>query len=106
MPNIKYPLALINRAAELTGKTKDTVRRWAKQGLNLSDDEAVLAWTQTKGHNPNPARIKLKFEALSAKPKPEPKPEPEIIDIKLIDRLPPPGDEGAAAALKRLQGLE
>lgn len=91
MPIKKYPQLLVSRAAKLTGKTKNTIRRWAKAGINLADDEQLLSWNKERGHNSG--------VTLPRKPH-------KSFHLKILDRVPGPGEEGAAAALKRLQGLE
>ena len=85
MPAKKYPLPLINRTPQLTSKTPDTIRRWAKAGCNISDDDEVLAWTKEKGHN----KSKRKIKPSDLKPKlTAPTEKPETLDLKMLDRLP------------------
>ena len=112
----KYPTVLVQRASKLTGKSTRQVRRWAKQGCNLHDDISVLSFNEFRG--PPPANFQPNFAqaikavaeitppAIATTPKAPPKEPAETFDLKLLDRLPAPGEEGAAAALKRLQGLE
>ena len=112
----KYPTVLVQRASKLTGKSTRQVRRWAKQGCNLHDDISVLSFNEFRG--PPPANFQPNFAqaikavaeitpaAAATNPKEQRSEPPETFDLKLLDRLPAPGDEGAAAALKRLQGLE
>ena len=103
MPAKKYPLELIQRASQITGKTEDTIRRWAKAGCNIYDEFEVLAWSEAKGHAP---KIKPTPPPVAKPPAAPPKRQLSAAELDLLDRLPAPGDEGAAAALKRLQGLE
>jgi hypothetical protein len=98
----KYPKNLVDRACKITGKASRTIRRWAKQGLDLGNLDQVLAWSEQKEHKieeiASPAELEaVKTEQDDARP---------AVDLKILDRLPAPGEEGAAAALKRLQGLE
>ena len=103
MPAKKYPLELIQRASQITGKTEDTIRRWAKSGLNLFNESEVLAWNKKKGNLRTPEKI------INVTPKTETKPprrKPNSAELAILDSLPAPTEEGAAAALKRLHGLE
>jgi hypothetical protein len=103
MPAKKYPLPLIKRASQITGKTEDTIRRWAKAGCNISDDNEVLSWSEAKGHAPKNVRP---ISPDDLKPTAPPRKQPKAAELAILDSLPAPKEEGAAAALKRLQGLE
>ena len=104
MPVKKYAQPLVDRACKLTGKKPDTIRRWAKKGLNLSDDLSIIAWNEEHGHS-NDKKQTVSPDELKP-PAAPPKRQLSAAELDILDRLPAPGDEGAAAALKRLQGLE
>jgi len=97
----KYPRHLVERACDLTGKSKRTIQLWAQRGLDLADADEVLAWAE-KVRDIVP-ETKAKLESAQNDEQGSTKGE---FDLKMLDRLPAPGEEGAAAALKRLQGLE
>ena len=96
----KYPRHLVERACDLTGRSKRTIQLWAKRGLDLADADDVLAWAE-KIRDIVPEAM-AKFEAHQNAQESS----SDVFDLKILDRLPAPGEEGAAAALKRLQGLE
>jgi len=101
MPRDKYGYFKVRHAAEITGKTRTTIRRWAKAGLDLANDAEILAWNEKKGNQRNPVNLTT--------PHPHVRPSRKRrngFDLKVLDKLPDPSDEGAPAALKRLQGLE
>jgi hypothetical protein len=101
MGRAKYGFFHIRRACEITGKTASTIRRWAKEGLNLTDDAEIVSWNTRKGNQrkkidtPTPPGGNAALGTQADAPWQE-----------LLDSLPAPNAEGAAAALQRLQQLE
>jgi hypothetical protein len=87
LPKKRYLQPLLHRAVKLTGKHPDTIRRWAKSGLNLSDTAAVLEWNKTHRNR------------RSGKPA-------KRLSLNILNKLPAPDERGAVGALARLQRLE
>jgi hypothetical protein len=78
-----------------------TVRRWHNEGCNIFDAGELTRWREAKIENRRHKRGDLE-SALNG----HRRDSAGILNLELIEKLPPPSGEGAAAALKRLQGLE
>jgi hypothetical protein len=95
----------IKRVAYETGKTTNTIRRWAKQGCDLNNPASINVFLQGNKlrQNPNTIRKPKKDNPPPAGvPAIEPEPEPDLNTIE----LGPIGKRGAAAALARLEEIE
>jgi hypothetical protein len=91
MPKRRYLQGAVRRAANLTGKHPDTIRRWAKAGLDLSDVGAVLELSNDRGH------FRHKRHSVRVR---------NGLSLDILGKLPAPDERGAVGALKRLQRLE
>jgi hypothetical protein len=94
----------IEQIAGTLGVSLQTVRNWKTEGCNIYDPDAVFSWRQKKLENRG-RRGALKAdldEALNG----HRQDSAGMLNLEVIEKLPPPTGEGAAAALKRLQGLE
>jgi|SRR5882672_6430301 len=80
----KYPLPLIKRASQITGKTEDTIRRWAKAGCNISYDNEVLSWSEAKGHAPKNVRP---ISPDDLKPTAPPRKQPKAAELAILDKF-------------------
>src|SRR5258708_35998918 len=103
MPAKKYPLPLIKRASQITGKTEDTIRRWAKAGCNISDDNEVVSWSEAKGHVPKNVRPISPDDLSPASP---PRKQPKAAELAILHSLLAPNEGDAAAGRMPLQRLE
>jgi hypothetical protein len=77
---VKEPKNLVDRACKITGKAGRTIRRWAKQGLDLGNLDQVLAWSEQKEHKieeiASPAELEaVKTEQDNARP---------AVDLKIL----------------------
>jgi hypothetical protein len=93
----------IDSVMNLFGVSKTTVQKWRSQGCDISDPGEVLAFRDEKIRNRRAGKpVKTAEEALNGKRQDQ----AGMLNFDLIQNLPSPAGEGAAAALKRLQGLE
>lgn len=84
-------------AAQIVGKSPRTIRRWVKAGLDISDREALMAYSNQMDLNAKGETHARSLERLSG--------NQTQAEVNLAD-LPEAGEPGAAKALKRLETLE
>ena len=87
----------VKEICQLTGKSKSTVYRWLAEGLQPVDEKAVLAWKEQKETEARGAAKDTSESLQNA---------PGKADTFDPAHLPPPGQPGAGACLKRLQENE
>jgi len=83
-------------SAALVRRDERTLRRWAKK-IDITDPEQLLAYAKTMDARSKGRTKTLALARLS---------DSETIPSDSLAELPPPGETGAAAALKRLEALE
>lgn len=98
--------ARINLVAATIKKHPRTVRQWHNEGCNLDDFEEIVHWQRTKAKNARGNRGITAATDLDSAMNGHRRDRAGMLNLEILDKLPPPVGEGAAAALKRLQGLE
>jgi|SRR5271165_32832 len=78
-----------------------TVRRWYNEGCDIFNANELTRWREIKFQN----RLH-KFTDLDSALNGHRKDSAGMLNLEMLEKLPKPTGEGAAAALKRLQGLE
>ena len=96
--------ARINEVAVAIKRSPSTVRNWWREGCDIEDMGTVLHWQECKkkarhGKRPGPKDMETALNGHR-------RDRAGMLNLEILDKLPPPVGEGAAAALKRLQGLE
>jgi len=94
----------IAAVANTFGVATSTVRRWHDEGCNISDPGELVSWRQQKAANR--ARGATIAKDLDDALNGHRRDSAGMLNLEIIEKLPSPTGEGAAAALKRLQGLE
>lgn len=92
----------IKLVAFQTGKTTNTIRRWAKQGCDLNSPASINEYLLGNKLRQNPNTIRKPKAQAPGQPAAEAEPEPDLNQIELA----PVGKRGAAAALQRLEAIE
>lgn len=87
----------LSAAAKRIGVHERTLRRWIKDGCDINNPESVAEFEAIKAKYAPKKFLKDAAPFISANPG-----DPDEIP----DVLPPPDEQGAAAALKRLQEVE
>lgn len=95
----------IEGIASTFGVSMQTVRNWKTEGCNIFDADAVISWRTQKLENRG-RRGALKADNLDDALNGHRRDEAGMLNLEILEKLPTPTGEGAAAALKRLQGLE
>jgi hypothetical protein len=85
-----------------TGRSIRTLRRWKQQGVNLDDSSAVMSYAKEQDLKGLGASRNRALKRMTKTPSPS---SGEHAETSFAN-LPSAYDEGAAAALKRLQGFE
>jgi hypothetical protein len=98
----------IEAVAAAFNKSTKTIAGWANQGCNIFDPDEVAHWRDVKAKNARNGRnaIQSHGESEEAALNGHRRDTAGMLNMEILDKLPPPTGEGAAAALKRLQGLE
>jgi len=91
----------IDAYAAAFGLAQSTIRRWHNEGCDLFDATQVSQWRETKIKNRKHA-----YNDLNSALNGHRKDSAGMLNMEILDKLPQPTGEGAAAALRRLQGLE
>jgi hypothetical protein len=94
----------IEGIAATFGVSLQTVRNWKTEGCNIFDPDAVISWRRTKLENRGrrgAQKIDLHIVENGNR-----RDGAGMLHSEILEKLPSPAGEGAAAALKRLQGLE
>ena len=108
MPRKRDPIwERIDIVAKAIDRSPRTVKQWHDEGCDLSSIDEVLHWQKVKAKNArgNKGHISAAPDLDSAL-NGHRKDRAGMLNLEILDKLPPPVGEGAAAALKRLQGLE
>jgi hypothetical protein len=92
----------INAIANAFGVANSTARRWHDEGCDVFDPGKIVAWRQQKIQNRHPRKKGEFDQALNG----HRRDSAGMLNLEVLKKLPSPAGEGAAAALKRLQGLE
>src|SRR5215469_4068614 len=95
----------VDSVANIFNVSRRTVQKWRQEGCNIFNSDEVFEFHRRKNENLRAKKIvavKTEEEALNGKRQDQ----AGMLNFDLIQNLPPPAGEGAAAALKRLQGLE
>jgi len=97
----------IDSVANLFGVNARTVKKWQDAGCDITDPGEILAFrteqaSKKRGGKGSIKPVETAEQALNGKRLDQ----AGMLNFDLIQNLPPPAGEGAAAALKRLQGLE
>jgi hypothetical protein len=94
----------IEGIATAFGLSTATIRNWKSEGCNIFDPAEIISWRQNKieARGRGAAKRADLDEALNG----HRKDSAGMLNLEVIEKLPSPTGEGAAAALKRLQGLE
>ena len=96
----------IEGIAAAFGLSAATIRKWKVEGCNIFDPEQVIQWRRTKMENRGRGGSnKTAFDETAAL-NGHRRDSAGMLNMEVIEKLPAPSGEGAAAALKRLQGLE
>ena len=93
-----YLKAEIAELAKRIGRTPSTLRRWASQGCDLRSHSSVQEWLEQK-HRKEPLVSRRKREGVAEPLKP-------ASASGNGEKLKPPGQRGAGAALRRLEEQE
>jgi hypothetical protein len=98
----------IEAVAKAFSRTTQTISSWARQGCDVYDHAEVSQWLEAKARNARNGRNAIEANATSmeAALNGHRKDSAGMLNMEILDKLPAPTGEGAAAALKRLQGLE
>jgi hypothetical protein len=98
----------IEAVAAAFNKSTQTITGWANQGCNIFDPDEVAHWREVKAKNARNGRnaIQSHGESEEAALNGHRRDSAGMLNIEILDKLPAPTGEGAAAALRRLQGLE
>ena len=95
----------IEGIAATFGISATTVRNWRGEGCNIYDPGELVRWREhkltNKGRGAKKPTLDLD-EALNG----HRRDSAGMLNMEILEKLPAPSGEGAAAALKRLQGLE
>jgi hypothetical protein len=91
----------IDAVAKAFGVTNQTIRRWHNEGCNIFDPGELSFWREKKIENRRHGRGDLDAALNGHR-----QDSAGMLNMEIIDKLPAPTGEGAAAALRRLQGLE
>jgi hypothetical protein len=98
----------IEAIASMLNKTPATIAKWAAEGLNVFDPDEVFHWREVKIKNSQNNRATKRgigtTEEIALNG--HRRDSAGMLNMEILDKLPAPTGEGAAAALKRLQGLE
>lgn len=108
MPRKKTELATqIDAVAKTLGKSPRTIRQWHNEKCDIFNWQIVSEWATVKAKNSrsNGARMSAATDLETAL-NGHRKDTAGMLNLEILDKLPAPVGEGAAAALKRLQGLE
>jgi hypothetical protein len=108
MPRKKTEVAnQIEAVAKTLGKSPRTIRQWYNEKCDVFDWQIVSEWATVKARNSrsNGARLSAATDMETAL-NGHRRDRAGMLNLEILDKLPPPVGEGAAAALKRLQGLE
>ena len=94
----------VDSVANFFNVSARTVQKWREQGCDLFNSDEVVAFHRQKADN-------LRAKKVVALPEDEAlnghrRDSAGMLNLEILDKLPPPTGEGAAAALRRLQGLE
>ena len=104
--NAKADLAIkIQAVANAFNRSPKTIRKWFNEGCNIFDPHEVMQWSQVKAKN-SMSRNSHTAESMDMALNGHRRDTAGMLNLEILDRLPPAVGEGAAAALKRLQGLE
>ena len=95
----------IDAVALAFGMSPRTVKTWHAEGCDISDAGEVLAWKQQKSQNRRTGKVTPSASMDSAL-NGHRRDQAGVLNLEVLEKLPPATGEGAAAALKRLQGLE
>src|SRR5271166_2186885 len=98
--------AKVEAIAKAFNKNPATIRVWQKQGCNIYDPEEILHWRQVKMQNSRSNGSRMIPQSEEAALNGHRRDTAGMLNLEILEKLPPPSGEGAAAALKRLQGLE
>ena len=93
----------IESIATTFGVSTQTVRNWKTEGCNIFDPNSVISWRKAKLENRG-RRGAQKFDLYTIDG--NRRDSAGMLHSEILEKLPSPDGEGAAAALKRLQGLE
>lgn len=97
----------IDSVANLFGVATRTVKKWQDAGCDISDPGEILAFRSEQAANKRGGKGSIKAAASEeAALNGKRRDEAGLLNFDLIEKLPAPTGEGAAAALRRLQGLE
>ena len=91
----------IDAIAHAFGVNPTTVRRWHNEGCDIFDPHELTRYRELKFQNRS-----HKFSDLDTALNGHRRDTAGMLNMEVLDKLPAPTGEGAAAALKRLQGLE
>src|SRR6516165_3790286 len=91
----------IDAISHAFGVASSTVRRWYNEGCDIFDPTELTGWRELKLQN-----RRHKYNDLNSSLNGHRDDSVGLLNLEIIEKLPPPSGEGAAAALKRLQGLE
>ena len=100
---------ILRAAMRKTGRGRATILRWQAQGCHLSDPEDLMAWNLRsiqRGRGNAVRQILRHCRDLDTDLNGHRRDSAGMLNMEMLEKLPPPSGEGAAAALKRLQGLE
>ena len=95
----------VDSVANIFNVSRRTVQKWRQEGCNLFNSDEVFEFHRRKNENLRAKKIvalPTEEAALNGKRQDQ----AGLLNFDLIEKLPSPAGEGAAAALKRLQGLE
>src|SRR5260221_7939053 len=104
------PTASRKQAREVAGrlgKSQRTIWRWVAQGCDLSDERSIQQFVDgQKLRRTNVAKARERHAALGSSDSGSSPPGSPDLERLLSGKLPPPGRQGAAAALQRLEEEE
>ena len=95
----------IQGIATAFGLSAQTIRNWRAEGCNIFDPAEIINWRQEKLESRGRGKAR-KMEDLDGALNGHRRDSAGMLNMEVLDKLPAPTGEGAAAALKRLQGLE
>jgi hypothetical protein len=93
-PKPSRSMQRVREVAERLDKNYRTIRAWEREGCDLRSEDSIQEWALRKRRN-SVGKARNNVRANDGMPA-----------VHLPVKLPSPTDEGAAAALKRLQSLE
>ena len=94
----------LESVADAFGVSVRTVKNWQAEGCNIANAGDVLAWQQQKALNRRGGKVTP--QTLDDPLNGHRKDLAGLLNLEILEKLPSQSGEGAAAALKRLQGLE